>query len=151
MNDGVIEQIGTPEEIYAQPKTSFVANFIGSTNFVPGTVVSHDRVKAGDMSLECETDGVAIGTSIVMAIRTEDINAQDIREGDGNVIDVSINHLEFLGSFYRAHLDSPAFSGHDVNADFSVNLVRRKSLEVGSRLPVRFPPELIRVYPGDEA
>jgi iron(III) transport system ATP-binding protein len=86
-----------------------------------------------------------------MAIRTEDINAQDIREGDGNVIDVSISHLEFLGSFYRAHLDSPAFSGHDVNADFSVNLVRRKSLEVGSRLPVRFPPELIRVYPGDEA
>jgi iron(III) transport system ATP-binding protein len=149
MNDGVIEQIGTPEEIYAQPKTSFVANFIGSTNFVPGTIVEHDRVKAGDMLLECETDGVAVGTPIIMAIRTEDINAQDIREGDGNVIDVSVRHLEFLGSFYRAHLDSPAFSGHEVFADFSVNLVRRKGVKVGSSLPVRLPPELIRVYPGD--
>jgi iron(III) transport system ATP-binding protein len=150
MNDGVIEQIGTPEEIYAQPKTSFVANFIGSTNFVPGTIVEHDRVKAGDMLLECATDGVPVGTSIVMAIRTEDINAQDVREGDANVIDVSVKHLEFLGSFYRAYLDSPAFSGHEVNADFSVNLVRRKGVKIGSRLPVRLPPELIRVYPGDE-
>jgi len=151
MNDGVIEQIGTPEEIYAQPKTSFVANFIGSTNFVPGTVVENRRVKAGDMLLECATDGVAVGTRIVMAIRTEDINAQDVREGDANVVDVSVRHLEFLGSFYRAYLDCPAFSGHEVNADFSVNLVRRKGVKIGSKLPVRLPPELIRVYPGGEA
>jgi iron(III) transport system ATP-binding protein len=150
MNDGVIEQIGTPEEIYAQPKTSFVANFIGSTNFVPGTVVDKQRVKVGDMLLECSTDGVPVGARIVLAIRTEDVNAMDVGDGDANVIDVSISHFEFLGSFYRAHLESPAFSGHEVDADFSVNLVRRKNLKVGSRLPIRLPPELIRVYPGEE-
>jgi iron(III) transport system ATP-binding protein len=102
------------------------------------------------MLLECSTNGVPVGARIVMAIRTEDVNAMDVGDGDANVIDVSISHFEFLGSFYRARLESPAFSGHEVDADFSVNLVRRKNLKVGSRLPVRLPPELIRVYPGED-
>ncbi len=86
---------------------------------------------------------------LVFAIRPEDINAQDISDGDDNLIEVEIKHLEFLGSFYRADLGGGAISDLGMRADFSINLVRRKGVQVGSRLPVRLPPQFIRVYPGD--
>jgi iron(III) transport system ATP-binding protein len=147
MDDGVIEQIGTPEEIYGTPATSFVADFIGTMNFVPGAVTAEGRVEMGGASLTCETDGMAPGAPVTVAIRPEDINAQDIAAGDDNVIEAEIEQLEFLGSFYRADLGGGAFGAHDIRADFSINLVRRKGVSVGSRLPVRLPPEFIRLYP----
>ena len=57
--------------------------------------------------------------------------------------------MEFLGSFYRALLGGPAFGEQEFRADFSINVVRRKNVEVGSKLPVRFPSRFIRLYPGD--
>ncbi len=148
MDHGVIDQIGTPEEIYGTPSTSFVADFIGTMNFVSGSVEADGAVRIGDTTLRCQTDGLAPGAPVTVAIRPEDINAQDIAEGDDNVIDAEIEQLEFLGSFYRADLGGSAFGGHGIRADFSINLVRRKEVQVGARLPVRFPPEFIRLYPG---
>ena len=147
MDHGVIEQIGTPEEIYGMPSTSFVADFIGTMNFVPGAVEEEGIVRMGRVSLKCETDGLVPGSDITVAIRTEDINAQDLVDGDDNVVITEIRTLEFLGSFYRAGLASDAFDDNDIHADLSVNLVRRKNVAVGSALPVRFPPKFIRAYP----
>jgi iron(III) transport system ATP-binding protein len=146
MDHGVIEQVGTPEDIYGRPATAFVADFIGTMNFLDGTVESQDAVTVGKAVLHCETDGMVPGTSVTVAIRPEDINAQDISEGDDNVIDAEINHLEFLGSFYRADIGGPVIGGQEVRADFSINLVRRKNLGAGSKLPLRFPAEYIRIY-----
>jgi len=146
MNQGVIEQVGTPEEIYGRPTTAFVADFIGTMNFLDGTVDSQDAVAVGKALLHCETDGMTAGTAVTVAIRPEDINAQDISEGDDNVVDVEIVNLEFLGSFYRAEIGGAAIGGQEVLADFSINLVRRKNLEAGSKLPLRFPPKFIRIY-----
>ena len=148
MDHGVIDQIGTPEEIYGTPATSFVADFIGTMNFVPGSVKAEGAVEVGGTVLKCQTDGMAPGSPVTVAIRPEDINAQDIADGDDNVVDAEIEQLEFLGSFYRADLGGSAFGGHGIRADFSINLVRRKDVKVGSTLPVRFPPEFIRLYPG---
>ena len=149
MDHGVIDQIGTPQEIYGAPKTSFVADFIGTMNFVPGSVEAEGAVRIGNTTLACQTDGISAGATVTVAIRPEDINAQDIADGDANVIDVEIKHLEFLGSFYRAGLGGDAFDDYEIHADFSINLARRKGIEVGSRLPVRFPAEFIRVYARD--
>ncbi len=149
MDHGIIDQIGTPEEIYGTPSTEFVADFIGTMNFVPGSVEKEGAVRIGDSVLSCGTDGMAPGQSVTVAIRPEDINAQDVSDGDDNVVEAEIVHLEFLGSFYRAELGGTAFVDHDIHADFSINLVRRKGVDVGSRLPVRLPSEFIRVYPGD--
>ena len=148
MDHGVIEQIGTPEEIYSTPATSFVADFIGTMNFTPGSVEVEGSVRVGDTILSCQTDGIEPGFPVTVAIRPEDINAQDIADGDENIVDVEIKRLEFLGSFYRANLRSAAFSEHSFFADFSLNLVRRKKIRAGYKLPVRFPPQFIRLYPG---
>ncbi|MBT4889162.1 MAG: putative 2-aminoethylphosphonate ABC transporter ATP-binding protein [Rhodospirillales bacterium] len=146
MNDGVIEQIGTPEEIYSNPASAFVADFIGTMNFIPGKVSGTGSVLVGGASLNCKTDGFKEGDSVVVAIRPEDVNAQDMNEGDENIIELDVKYLEFLGSFYRADLGGDVLSGHELYADFSVNLVRRKNIEIGSKLPVRFPAQFIQLY-----
>jgi iron(III) transport system ATP-binding protein len=145
MDQGVIEQIGTPREIYGAPATAFVADFIGTMNFIPGTVEEDGTVKVGNAILACSTDGNSPGTDITVAIRPEDINAIDVEAGE-NIVDVEVTHLEFLGSFCRVNLGGDALGGQDLRADFSINLMRRKSMEVGSVLPVQFPSEFIRVY-----
>ena len=147
MDHGVIEQVGSPEEIYGTPTTSFVADFIGTMNFVEGTVASDGAVKLGDMTLHCSTDGMTSGAGVTIAIRPEDINAQDISSGDDNVIDVVVQHMEFLGSFYRAEIRSNVLGENSLWADFSINLVRRKVVSMGSSLPVRLPSNMIQLYP----
>ena len=146
MNHGVIEQIGTPEEIYSNPASAFVADFIGTMNFIPGIVNGDGVVKIGNTLLNCDTEGFKEGDTVTVAIRPEDVNAQDIHDGDDNIIEINVNYMEFLGSFYRADLGGEALGEHEIYADFSINLVRRKSVTVGSNLAVRFPSEFIKLY-----
>ena len=147
MNHGGIEQVGTPEQIYGQPATSFVADFIGSMNFIAGAVTGLGQVTIGAAALHCDTGDIPVGDKVTLAIRPEDINAQDLAPDD-NVVEAEITHLEFMGSYYRADLGGAAFSGHAMRADFSVNLVRRKGLTNGARLPIRLPAKHIQLYPG---
>jgi iron(III) transport system ATP-binding protein len=147
MDNGVIDQIGTPVEIYSRPATSFVADFIGVMNFIPGTVESDGAARIGKVTLNCSTGDMAPGTSVTVAIRPEDINAQDIAAGDDNVVDAEIHRIEFLGSFCRAELGGAAFGDEIIHADFSINLIRRKNVQVGSTLLVRFPGQFIQLYP----
>ena len=151
MDHGLIEQVGSPEEIYSQPKTAFVADFIGTMNFIPGIVTVNGAVTVGPAVIQCGTTTFKAGDKIFVAIRPEDINAQDIAVDDNNVIEAEIRSLEFMGSFYRATLGGGAFANSDVYADFSINLMRRKSVEVGNKLPVRLPNNFIQVYTANGA
>ena len=149
MDHGVIEQVGTPEEIYGAPATSFVADFIGTMNFVPGMVEADGVVKVGNVTFACQTEEMAPGQAVSVAIRPEDIDAEGPSEGGDNMVEVEIEAMEFLGSFYRAALGGAALGEQGIRADLSINLVRRKKIEIGSKLPVRFPAQFIRIYPGD--
>ena len=149
MDHGVIEQVGTPQEIYGAPATSFVADFIGTMNFVPGTVEANGSVKVGNTALACQTEGMPLGQAVTVAIRPEDIDAEAGPEGGENVVEVEIAAMEFLGSFYRATLGGAALGEQDIRADLSINVVRRKDLAVGVRLRMHFPAQFIRIYPGD--
>src|SRR4051812_27091903 len=57
MNQGEIEQIGTPAEIYGAPRTPFVADFVGKTNLLPARCDTEDRVQVGDQRFQCHTNG----------------------------------------------------------------------------------------------
>ena len=149
MDHGVIEQIGTPEDIYVTPATSFVAGFIGTMNFASGTVDGTGGVRVGDTVLKCQTDGMAPGDAVTLAVRPEDIDAEGFEPGDDNVVDIEITNMEFLGSFYRVGLGGAAFGDQQMRADFSINLVRRKNVEVGAKLSVRLPSQFIRIYAGN--
>ncbi len=147
MNQGVIEQVGTPLEIYRSPATAFVADFIGTMNFVPGTVVGPDRVRMGQVELACDADGLAQGTSVTIAVRPEDIVVQGITGEDENVFEARVAAMEFLGSFFRVDLADGAMGEERLRADFSINLVRRMEIGEGNSLNVMMPRERIRIYP----
>lgn len=146
MDHGVIVQIGTPQEIYSVPASSFVADFIGTMNFLQGTVGESGTIHIGQVTLKCDTAHIASGSSVTVAVRPEDIDAEGLSAGEDNNVEVEVLALEFLGSVYRAEIGGSAFGGSPMHAEFSSNLVRRKQLDVGSRIPVRLPPHLIRLF-----
>lgn len=73
MNNGVIEQVGTPEDIYNEPVNAFVADFIGEANILNGTMIDDCRIKILGRELECVDKGFGKNTPVDVVIRPEDI------------------------------------------------------------------------------
>ena len=147
MNHGVIEQVGTPLEVYRDPQTAFVADFVGSMNFLPGRLIAPGRVRISELELRCATDGLAQGSPVTVAIRPEDILVEEGPGDPENRLQVEVAQIDFLGSYVRARLAAAALGDAPLHADFSINLVRRLALAEGRWLPVTLPPERLRVYP----
>ncbi|HJS30524.1 MAG TPA: putative 2-aminoethylphosphonate ABC transporter ATP-binding protein [Alphaproteobacteria bacterium] len=148
MNQGVIEQIGAPIEIYRQPATPFVADFVGTMNFLDGTLVAPGRVRLGAVEVACgASDGLAPGAAVQLCFRPEDVSVREVGRATPNVIDVTIEGLEFLGSFCRGTLRPLDSGSKQFVADFSINLVRDFDLTVGRNLPIALPADRLRVYP----
>ena len=146
MDNGIIEQVGTPEEIYSSPKTKFVADFVGTMNFLPATVLSKNTAQVGKVVFTCNTEDFAIGSSVTIAIRPEDIDARNVNNTESNIIQIEVYHLEFLGSFCRAKLGHNDLKDLTLRADFSISITRRLSIKVGSRLKVCLPSNFLRIY-----
>jgi iron(III) transport system ATP-binding protein len=147
MNHGVIEQVGTPLSVYREPATPFVADFIGTMNFLSGTVVAPGLVRAAGLELACDADGLPTGTGVTVAIRPEDVAVEAPRDGAPDGLTMRIDVLAFLGSFFRADLVGPEPGAARLRADLPVELVRRLGLVEGHALVARLPPERIRIYP----
>lgn len=148
MNHGVIEQIGTPEEIYRHPATLFVADFIGETNRIPSRF-DGGAVTVGPTRLETRQPGLIDGQEVVVVVRPEDVlphsRGHEASAGQ-NYLPVRINAMEFLGSFWRVHLTSDELGGTPLAANFSMNAVRRLDLRHGSDLTVELPAERVLVF-----
>jgi iron(III) transport system ATP-binding protein len=148
MRGGAIEQVGTPLEIYREPASPFVADFIGVMNFVAATVVGNGRVRLGGIELVCDADGLAPGTEVTLAIRPEDIVVQEAAADAPNAVPMRVEALAFLGSFFRADLVAAAPAGALLRADLPVDLVRRLGIAEKRALVCVLPPERLRLYPG---
>jgi iron(III) transport system ATP-binding protein len=106
MNSGVIIQEGGPRDIYLQPKSKFVANFIGSTNQLSGHVARLEgngsgAVKTEDGEISCQIlDGLGVGSNVVVVVRPESINLHVDRPASSlNVIEGKIGAAMFLGEY----------------------------------------------------
>jgi iron(III) transport system ATP-binding protein len=144
MNHGAIEQVGTPQDIYRKPATAFVADFVGSMNFLSGTLQSPERVQVGPLSLACPPQpGLAPGSAVRLCIRPEDVRVRDLPAGAANRIAVEVAELDFVGAFCRAVLKAGELM---VSADFSSNLVRDLGVAPGRRLDIALPPDRLRVF-----
>ena len=150
MNQGVIEQVGTPTEIYRHPGTLFVADFIGETNKIAAQTEGTDSVVFGGAAMGCVPHGLAAGTPVTAVIRPEDVVPHEAgfhSEGDDrNILEVTIDEMEFLGSFWRARLSGARLGAVEVLADFSINAVRRLSLAEGGTITVELPAERLLVF-----
>ena len=150
INHGVIEQIGTPEEIYAEPATPFVADFIGTTNFVDGEVRPGGRVAVAGVVIDfgSAVDGLAPGDKVTVCIRPEDVRVSDGGSGPG--IAVTVTDVEFLGSFHRCHVEPVNGAGFGRGVDFMIDLSagRARDLDIreGMSVTAALPPEFVRIY-----
>lgn len=147
MNVGVVEQVGTPGDIYEQPSTRFVADFIGAMNFLPGVMAAPDRVKVGRLDIACKPNGHAAGQSVTVAIRPEDVEI--LAPGgslQGNSVDADVGPVEFLGSHVRTRLSNPDFGSAPLLIQLSQHQMRSLGVAFGKRLAIRFPPESVRVF-----
>jgi len=106
MNAGVIVQEGAPRDIYLQPKTKFVANFIGSTNQMAGQVSKLEgngtaTVRTDDGDISCGIlDGLIAGSKVVVVVRPESLNLHLQKPANlANVIEGKIGAAMFLGEY----------------------------------------------------
>ena len=145
MNHGVIEQVGTPMQVYREPATAFVADFVGRVNVLSGRVLSPGRVRIGDRDFECLHRGGASG-EIKLYLRPEDVLARPILDGDSNVFEARIEKIEFLGSYCLVRVAGEALGAQALTVLLSLNFLAEQRLEVGARLPLRLLPERMRVF-----
>ena len=82
-----------------------------------------------------------------LCFRPVDVSVRQVERSTPNVVDVTIEGLEFLGSFCRGTLKPLDGGPNEFVADFSINLVRDFDLAVGRNLPVALPADRLRVYP----
>ena len=147
MNHGVIEQVGSPLDIYRHPKTTFVADFVGQMNFLPVEGVAADRVRYGASDFHMSGQNMATIGKSTLCVRPEDIQIRNIAAGANNTLKVRIEHMEFLGSFCRAALSVEG--GRHLKADFSINAMRDLALQPGQEITIALPADRLRLFSGE--
>jgi iron(III) transport system ATP-binding protein len=114
MSEGHIVQIGTPRQIYEQPRNRFVADFVGTTNFIAGTVTALDEANGrcivhsaiGDLKAHASA-GLAGNAAVVVSVRPEDVALSEAPPpaADGEtVVKGTVAAKDFLGDYVNFHV-----------------------------------------------
>ncbi|HOM12934.1 MAG TPA: putative 2-aminoethylphosphonate ABC transporter ATP-binding protein [Rubrivivax sp.] len=148
MNHGVIEQVGTPLEIYERPATPFVADFIGKVNVLRGQALGGKRFRVGDMEFECEASGsFAPGQEVSLYLRPEDRVAEHLGPDTPHRLDALVTKVEFLGSMCIAEVTAGALHGQSLGLHFSLNQMHDLDIREGQRIDIALRAQRIRVFP----
>lgn len=145
-NKGKIEQIGTPREIYDQPKTRFVAEFIGETNLLEGKVeaINDNQISvalsSGQTITTSNPSNVTAGQPVLVSVRPERIGfATDVAQ-NANLISAKVVDCVYQGDHIRVQLEN-SLGGHYIAR------VDRKSVEptIGDMINASFQPDDCKV------
>ena len=104
MNQGYIQQMGTPEQIYNEPENAFVADFIGESNIVPGIMLRDELVEIFGAKFACVDKGFGMNKPVDVVIRPEDIDLVDPAQGTLTGV---CTHLIFKGVHYEMEVTTP--------------------------------------------
>lgn len=138
MADGEIQQIGTPEEIYNEPKNLFVADFIGESNIFKGEMIGHRKASFCGRTFDC-VDDYESGTVIDAVVRPEDV---ELVSEEAGMITGEILSSDFKGTFYIVAV----LSGRN-----EIEVHSLKYYEPGSRVGINIAPDSIHIIPYDES
>ena len=133
MDKGRIQQIGTPEDIYNEPKNAFVADFIGESNILDGIMLEDRLVKFFGRKFKCVALGFEKNEPVDVVIRPEDI---DIVAPDDGHLCGTVTSVTFKGVHYDTIVDFKGFKWLIQTTDF---------YEVGSYIGIRLEPEDIHI------
>ena len=133
MDEGKIQQIGTPEDIYNEPKNAFVADFIGESNIIDGIMRADGVVEIFNRRFQCLDKGFAKDEPVDVVIRPEDVDI--VPEGQGQ-LKGTVTSVTFKGMQYDIIVDFYGFKWLIQTTDLS---------PVGSRIGIKIDPDGIHV------
>ncbi len=143
MNHGRIEQAGTPDEVFHNPKTEFVINFLGEVNQFHGRIDS-DRVNLGAIEIPYEANGHKVGSTARVFVRPHDVTI-DTKTNGLPSIPASVLRVHSAGPIVRVELRTSA--GQSLVAELSQERFATMKIEAGASVYIR--PRHIRVF-GDQ-
>ena len=129
MNEGKIQQIGTPEDIYNEPKNAFVADFIGESNIIDGIMHEDKVVGMYGKKFQCLDKGFAPNEPVDVVIRPEDV---DIVPPDSGHLCGTVTSVTFKGVHYDTIVDFKGFKWLIQTTDYS---------PVGAKIGVKIDPD----------
>ncbi len=133
MNQGYIQQIGTPEDIYNEPVNAFVADFIGESNIIDGTMLEDRLVEILGVRFPCVDEGFGKNTPVDVVIRPEDVELTEPQDG---ILQGVVTSIIFKGVHYEIEVAANGFEW----------LVHTTKLhEVGSHVGIRVIPFNIQI------
>ena len=133
MDKGSIQQIGTPEDIYNEPKNAFVADFIGESNIIDGVMVRDQLVQLYGRQFPCLDGGFAPNEPVDVVIRPEDIDIVPVEQGQ---LTGTVTNVTFKGMQYDIIVDFRGFKWLIQTTDHS---------PVGARIGIKIDPDGIHV------
>ena len=139
MNKGKIQQMGSPEDIYNEPKNSFVARFIGQSNIFDGVMLDDFKVKFCDTEFDCVDKGFDKNEDIEVVIRPEDIKMASPQEG---MLKGKVTSVVFKGVHYEIEV---------IENDRKWILHNTKNAVVGEELGMDIYPEDIHIMRKERA
>ncbi|MBR3966460.1 MAG: ABC transporter ATP-binding protein [Clostridia bacterium] len=115
MNEGVIQQIGTPTDIYNEPVNAFVADFIGESNILDGVMLEDYKAKFSNQTFDCLDKGFAKGEAVDIVVRPEDVDVVPVEKG---MLSGIVTSVTFKGVHYEIIVDIGGFKWMIQTTDF---------------------------------
>ena len=115
MADGEIQQIGTPTDIYNEPKNAFVADFIGESNIIDGVMLSYYSVKFAGHTFKCLDKGFDQNEQVDVVVRPEDV---DVVEPERGMLTGQVSAVTFKGVHYEIIVDIKGFKWMIQSTDY---------------------------------
>lgn len=133
LKDGVIQQIGTPADIYNEPKNPFVADFIGESNILPGIMLQDYRVQIRGMAYPCVDAGFGKNVEVDVVVRPEDI---DIVPPEQARLRGVVQSVVFMGVHYEVDVDCGGYEWIVHTTDY---------VAAGDEVGLSLPPDAFHV------
>ncbi len=133
MDGGVIQQIGTPQDVYNEPKNAFVADFIGESNILDGKMLEDFKCSFSGTQFQCLDKGFGIGESVDVVVRPEDVDIVPVEKG---MLNGTVTSVTFKGVHFEIIVDIGGFKWMIQTTDYE---------PVGKRIGLDIEPDAIHI------
>lgn len=138
MNNGVIQQIGTPEDIYNEPENAFVADFIGESNIVDGVMLEDYKAQFSGHVFDCLDKGYAPKEQVDVVVRPEDV---DIVPAEQGMLKGTVTSVTFKGVHFEIIVDIGGFKWMIQTTDYQ---------PIGANIGLYIEPDAIHIMKKSE-
>jgi len=145
MNQGRVEQCGSPQEVYERAASPFVATFLGRVNVLPAAALGDGRYRVGEAELALRGDGFAPGEAVRIYLRPEDRHIEGDLTAMPNYLTGRVSRIDYLGTFCLAEIDCPAL-GQSVAISMSLNQLHDLGVREGEAFGFALRDERVRVF-----